>query len=107
MIPVGEIIGKLRYERRLSQAELAKRVGLKSSSTIAAYEAGSRQPSLSILIELSRVFGVTTDYLLGVTRERTDYLDISGLTPDQLNSIKMIVENYRECNAANAKDPKT
>lgn len=100
MIPIGEIIGKLRYERQFSQAQLAKKVGLKSSSTIAAYESGARQPSLSSLIELSRVFGVTTDYLLGISDKKSDYLDVSGLTPEQINSLNMIIENYREGNRA-------
>ena len=106
MLPVGDIIRTLRNEHELTQVQLGQKIGV-DRSTIATYESGKRQPSLTSLVDLSRVFGVTTDYLLGVTRERTDYLDISGLTPDQLNSIKMIVENYRECNAANAKDPKT
>lgn len=97
-IPFGEIIGKLRYERKLSQAQLAKKVGLKSSSTIAAYEQGSRFPSLSTLIQLSRVFGVTTDYLLGVSDEKAELLDVSGLTPRQIDSLDLIIENYRECN---------
>ena len=99
MIPFGEIVGKLRYERKLSQAQLAKRVGLKSSSTIAAYEQGSRFPSLPTLIEFSRVFGVTTDYLLGVSDEKSALLDVSGLTPRQIESLELIIENYREGNA--------
>ena len=100
MIPLGEIIGKLRYERKLSQAQLAKKIGLKSSSTVAAYEAGSRYPSLPTLIELSRALGVTTDYLLGVSQEKGTFLDVSGLTPKQIDSLDAIIDNYRECNRA-------
>ena len=98
MIPLGEIVGKLRYERKLSQAKLAEKVGLKSSSTIAAYEQGTRLPSLATLIELSRVFRVSTDYLLGVSNEKADLLDVSGLTPRQIESLNLIIENYKECN---------
>lgn len=101
MIPVGEIVGKLRYEHKLSQAQLAKRVGLKSSSTIAGYEQGIRLPSLHVLIELSRVFGVTTDYLLGLCTEKPEkepLLNVSGLTPKQIESLELIIENYREAN---------
>jgi len=101
MVPLalGEIIGKLRYESNLSQAQLAKKIGLKSSSTIAAYEAGTRFPSLDSLIELARVFGVTTDYLLGVTKSDDSRLDVTGLTPRQVESLDLIIKNYRECNA--------
>ena len=104
MIPLGEIIGKLRYERNLSQAQLAKKVGLKSSSTVAAYELGTRFPSLNTLIELSRVFGVTTDYLLGLSEEKETLLDVSGLTPRQIESLDLIIENYRACNTAACAD---
>lgn len=106
MIPIGEIIGKLRYERKLSQRQLAIKVGLKSPSTIAAYEQGTRFPSLDTLIALSRALGVTTDYLLGVSEEREALLDISGLTPRQVDSIDLIVENYRECNRAAQEESK-
>lgn len=107
MIPLGEIIGKLRYERKLSQAQLAKKIGLKGSSTIAAYEQGSRFPSLDRLIRLSRVFGVTTDYLLGITKEETVFLDVSGLTPKQIESLDLIIENYRECNGGSGENGET
>ncbi len=96
MIPLGEIIGKLRYERKLSQAQLAKKIGLKGSSTIAAYEQGSRFPSLDRLIRLSRVFGVTTDYLLGITKEEAVVLDVSGLTPKQIEILDALIENFWE-----------
>jgi len=104
MIPLGDIIGRLRYERNLSQAQLARKVGLKSSSTIAAYEAGSRFPSLPTLIELSRALGVTTDYLLGVSKEKGVSLDVAGLTPWQIESLEFVIRNYRRCNANTHKD---
>jgi len=89
----------LRYERNLSQAQLAKKIGLKSSSTIAGYEAGTRYPSLDSLLELARVFGVTTDYLLGVAKRDESLLDVTGLTPRQIESLDLIIKNYRDCNA--------
>lgn len=99
MLPVGDKIRALRDERRLSQARLAQKVGIKRA-TIATYESGNRLPSLSALIELSRALGVTTDYLLGVSQEKGTFLDVSGLTPKQIDSLDAIIENYRECNRA-------
>ena len=106
MLPVGDIIRTLRSERNLTQDQLAQKIGV-DRSTISTYESENRLPSLFSLIELSRVFGVTTDYLLGVTKEQTTFLDVSGLTPEQINSLNMIIENYREGNAASAEAPKT
>ena len=60
---MGERIAQLRHEKGLSQATLAKALGL-SASTIAMYEQGRREPSVSILIALAAALGVTIDFLL-------------------------------------------
>lgn len=99
MLPTGDIIRALRNERNISQERLGKKIGV-TRSMIALYESGERLPSLSALIELSRALGVTTDHLLGVSQEKGTYLDVSGLTPKQIDSLDAIIENYRECNRA-------
>lgn len=99
MLPTGDIIRALRNERNISQERLGKKIGV-TRSMIALYESGERLPSLSALIELSRVLGVTTDYLLGVSQEKGTFLDVSGLTPKQIDSLDAIIENYRECDRA-------
>lgn len=78
----------------LSQRQLAKRVGV-NASTIALYETGDRLPSLQRLIDLSRALGVTTDFLLGLSKQKDHFLDVSGLSPSQIASLEQIVENYR------------
>lgn len=60
---LGMRIALLRAEKRWSQAELARRIGV-SSSAIGMYEQGRREPSLCLLVLLSQELGVTTDYLL-------------------------------------------
>ena len=95
MIPLGDKLRDLRNERNLSQAQLAKRIGV-TSSTIALYETGDRLPSLPRLIALSKTLGVTTDYLLGVSKQKDCYIDVSGLTQKQIESLEAVIENYRE-----------
>lgn len=60
---MGERIAQLRKSKGLSQAKLAKALGL-SASTIAMYEQGRREPSVSILVALVNVLGATIDYLI-------------------------------------------
>jgi len=88
----------LRNERNLSQEQLAQKIGV-SRSTVATYESGSRLPSFDSLIALARVFGVTTDYMLGVSDRKQVFLDVTGLTPRQVESLDLVIKNYRECNA--------
>lgn len=60
---LGARIATLRRAAGLSQGELARRLQV-SASAIGMYEQGRREPSAEILVALSRVFGVTLDYLL-------------------------------------------
>ena len=57
---------ELRIERNLTQTELSNATGL-SQNGIAQWENESRTPNINALITLAQYFGVTTDYLLGLT----------------------------------------
>lgn len=60
---LGQRIGALRRKLGLSQAELARRLGI-SPSAMGMYEQGRREPSGTTLVALARELQVTTDYLL-------------------------------------------
>ena len=53
----------LRRGNGWSQAELARRLHI-SSSAIGMYEQDRRAPSHDLLIEMAKIFGVSTDFLL-------------------------------------------
>ncbi len=55
---------ELRKEQNLTQAELSSLLNY-GYTTIANYESGRNQPSMSDFIRLANVLGVSTDYLLG------------------------------------------
>ena len=61
-----ERIKELREEEGISQARLAEVTGL-SQSAIAAWEVGKNVINANAIITLAKHFGVTTDYLLGVS----------------------------------------
>ena len=60
---LGSRIAVLRRASGLSQGELANRLQV-SPSAVGMYEQGRREPSAEILVNLSRVLGVSVDYLL-------------------------------------------
>ncbi len=95
MIPIGSILQKLRWDKGLSQAQLATRLGI-SASQIANYEISRRYPSLQVLIDMSRIFGVTTDYLLGINSEQNNRIDVSDLSPSEVESINAVIDCYRK-----------
>ncbi len=60
---MGPRIAALRRDAGWSQAELGRRLQV-SASAVGMYEQGRREPSADTLVALSKIFGVTTDYLL-------------------------------------------
>lgn len=55
----------LRAKMGLTQADLAKKLSLTRAS-VNAWEMGLSAPSTPFIVELSRLFNVSTDYLLGL-----------------------------------------
>lgn len=55
-------IAYLRKKNSMSQAQLANKIGI-SPSAMGMYEQGRREPSLEILISMSRIFKVSLNYL--------------------------------------------
>lgn len=60
---IGPRIAALRKDAGMSQAELARALQV-SPSAVGMYEQGRREPSADTLVQLSRIFHVSTDYLL-------------------------------------------
>ena len=71
----------LRTNAGLTQAQLGNLVGL-TKSVISYYELQERSPSPDILIKLSHIFHVSTEYLLGVSTKET--IDITGLKEEDV-----------------------
>ena len=59
----------LRQERNLNQAQLGDSVGL-SQQTVSRIERDYTKMTVDTLVRLSSYFGVTADYLLGVSDKR-------------------------------------
>ncbi len=60
---MGARIAALRREAGMSQAQLAQALQI-SPSAVGMYEQGRREPSADTLVELSRIFSVSVDYIL-------------------------------------------
>lgn len=61
-----ERIAELRKEKHLTQIGLALKLNL-SQKMISAYESGRHQPSVETLIQISKIFNVSVDYIIGNT----------------------------------------
>ena len=77
----GKRIVELRKKRGLTQAELAKSIGI-SRSALSLYEIEKREPDIDILGKLSALFKVPVGYILGKEQEITDYTNYTMDTPE-------------------------
>lgn len=71
----ASILSRLRKERNISQKKAANDLGI-SQALLSHYEKGIRECGLDFVIKCSEYYGVTTDYLLGVSENRNG-LDMS------------------------------
>ncbi len=85
----------------MNQVQLANKLSVKKQS-ISNWENDNIMPSVEMLEKIADFFSVSTDYLLGHDDKSTDgvlLLDITGLTPRQVEHINAIVEDFRESNS--------
>ena len=64
------ILTLLRKEKGISQKEVAAKLGI-SQALLSHYEKGIRECGLDFLVRCAAFYGVSTDYLLGISPERS------------------------------------
>lgn len=65
-------IRDLREDNDLTQQEISNYLKIKQN-TYSQYETGSRQLPVDVLIALASYYNTSTDYLLGLTDQKTPY----------------------------------
>ncbi len=83
-------VKELRDERELSQTTLGVYSGC-SQNTISKIELGECDPKASVLVEMSKYFGVSVDYILGLTEYR-NYSEINVRYGNQPDLVRKYVE---------------
>ncbi len=88
-------LGELRNEKGLSQEELASSLEI-DRGTIAKYETQKRIPSYEHLTSFAHYFDVSTDYLLGLTDNKTTNTELqsvceyTGLSDTAIQALTLI-----------------
>lgn len=93
---IDKRLQELRNSHNLSQAQLAKKLGI-SRSAVNAWEMGISKPHIEYLAELSRIYNVSADYILNIGR---DTIDITDLSDRERRIIIDIANSFREERAA-------
>ena len=100
-IMISDMLVKLRSEAGLTQADVAKVLGI-SSAAYGFYEQGKRDVNSKVVVQLARLYGCTTDYIYGLenTKKDTSLVDevskmLSNLSIDELKEIRKYVKFIR------------
>ena len=96
MVDFGNILKKLRNQEKMTQQQLADRLGV-TKSVVSYYELQERYPSPDVLIKLASIFRVSTDYLLGLAKEES--ISLSGLDCDDIILVKNLVSHLKNKNS--------
>ena len=88
-----ERIKELREARGWTQAELARRLNI-TRNGVNSWEQGLSMPSPACLVDLAKLFSVSTDYLLGV--ERLEAVNVTGLKEEDIALLAQLADRLRE-----------
>ena len=87
----------LREERKISQQRLAIDLQI-SQASISKYEVGGAEPDIGTIVELARYFGVSTDFLLGVSEKKLPLIksDLTDAEIEHLVAYRVLAKTQRE-----------
>lgn len=94
---IANRIKQLREKRGWTQSELSKMLGITRSS-VNAWEMGISVPSTQYIVELSTLFKISTDFLLGVDNYAS--ISLSGLTEADIQMVHNLVNHLRQKNSS-------
>lgn len=90
------MLSKRIFELRLSynwtQVQLAQKLGV-TKQTVSNWENDNIQPSIDMLIKISNIFNVSTDYMLGLTP--TNSINVDGLPTEFVSHLVQIIDDYK------------
>lgn len=89
------MLKSLRKSKGITQSQLGANIGL-SKAVISKYENGLGYPTFDVLIKMADFFGVTTDYILGVSKVKT--IDVSKLTDSQIDTVHKVIAEFNKAN---------
>ncbi len=95
MNKLSERIKMLRERSNISQGELAKKLDT-TRATVSSWEMGINSPNAHFLIELSKFFKISSDYLLGL--DDSENINISSLSAEEKKIMIMLAEYFDKNN---------
>ena len=90
---IGDTIRSLRETAGFSQADIARKLSVTRSS-VNAWEGGLSAPTAVFIVELSKLFHVSTDFLLGLNNDEAIFVD--HLTNEEKQLLYSLIKYFDE-----------
>ena len=97
---LSERIKNSRLQKGLTQVQVAKRLNI-TKSAVNAWETGTTTPSITYIIKLSQMLGISTDYLLGVNEREGLTIDIIDFNELQKEAMLNLASTFNKMNGKN------
>lgn len=91
---IGARIKARRNELKMSQRELAARMGYTDHTTITRIEAGKSDPPQSRVAQFAKVLGVTPGHLMGWDQEPEELADVAAQVLLDPEALQMVTEYF-------------
>lgn len=85
-------IKKLREAKGWTQSELGRKMKVTRAS-VNAWEMGISNPSTDYLVDLAKIFDVSSDFLLGLKESST--INVNGLSVNDVSIVYTIIERLK------------
>lgn len=95
VIGLDNRIKKLREAKGWTQSELGRKMKVTRAS-VNAWEMGISNPSTDYLVDLAKIFDVSSDFLLGLKESST--INVNGLSVNDVSIVYTIIERLRNEN---------
>ncbi len=89
---IGKLLREAREKRQKKQIEVAEAIGV-SPSAISQWERGEKDPKLQNVYKFCQCLDITIDELLGLTKIRELYLE---LTEEERDTIVSMIEECQQ-----------
>jgi len=100
-IDFSDRIRILREKHNMTQLALGRKLGI-TKSVVSSYETGLHQPKHEILMKVSRLFGVSMNYLYGQEENlvvHNTHVNFSGLEEEDVQEITRLIMLLRAKNS--------
>lgn len=92
ILNISDRIRYLREKCGLTQTDLAKQLGI-SRSAVNSWEMSLSSPSIANIIEMTKIFNVSADYILSYSDKVT--VDITSLSNEQREIVIRLVDCFK------------